>query len=173
MTHKKENHTVPVAFVPRLFTSCLGLGKLPLVPGTWGSIPAAVLFGVLCHLQVQPWIISLVMLIIVLDAAFWCVVFSPAVIEATGRKDPGEIVIDELAGQALTFLAVPLLAPEALTWRAMAVGFVGFRLFDIIKPWPCRRLEQLPAGFGILADDLMAGIYAAIVLQIYLRFFGV
>jgi len=49
---------------------------------------------------------------------------------------------------------------------------VAFRVFDVLKPWPCRRLERLPGGFGILADDLMAGIYAAIVLQIYIYYFG-
>jgi len=162
-----------IALVPRLFTSCLGLGKMPLAPGTWGSIPAAAAFGAMCHFQLPPWVISVIMLIILLDASALCILFSPPVIAATGRKDPGEIVIDELAGQSLTFLAAPLLAAAgALTWQAAAVGFVAFRIFDIVKPWPCRQLEKLPAGYGILADDLMAGVYAAIVLQVYLRYFG-
>jgi len=173
MTPTNENPTRPSAFVPRLFTSCLGLGRLPLAPGTWGSIPTALIFGLMCHFHLQAWLISLVMLVILLDGSLYCLIFSPAVIEATGKEDPGEIVTDELAGQALTFLAMPFLfTPETLTWRAVFAGFIAFRAVDSIKPWPCRRLEHLPAGFGILADDLMAGLYAAIILAVYVYYFG-
>jgi phosphatidylglycerophosphatase A len=99
-----------------------------------------------------------------------CVRFAPAAIAATGKNDPGEVVADELAGQAVTFLAVPLLSPEILSirqiWFITAGGFLLFRLFDIAKPWPICKLEKLPEGWGVLADDLMAGVFAAIVLLI-------
>jgi phosphatidylglycerophosphatase A len=102
-----------------------------------------------------------------------CVKFAPAVIAATGQADPREIVADEFAGQALTFLAIPLLTTAAIStkqiWLTTSLGFVLFRLFDILKPWPIRKLENLPKGWGILADDLLAGIFAAIVLLIILR----
>jgi len=158
--------------LPRLFTSCFGLGRLPVAPGTWGSIPAALLFGLLCHFHTPPVIVFIVMLAIAVDASTICIVFAQASVEATGKKDPPEVVTDELAGQALTFLAAPLLTGGSFTWIFVLVGFVAFRVFDVLKPWPCRRLERLPGGFGILADDLMAGIYAAIVLQIYIYYFG-
>lgn len=143
---------------------------LPVAPGTWGSIPAALLFGLLCRFHVPLLIVFIVMLAIVLAGSMICIILAPAAIEATGKKDPREVVADELAGQALTFLVAPLLVGGWLTWISVLVGFVAFRVFDVLKPWPCRRLEKLPAGFGILTDDLMAGVYAAIVLHIYIYY---
>jgi len=101
--------------------------------------------------------------------------FAPAAIAATGKNDPGEVVADEFAGQALTFLFSPFLAmgtaaPRQILITAFA-GFTLFRLFDIFKPWPIRKLEKYPAGWGILADDLLAGVFAWIVLQICIRIF--
>ena len=99
-----------------------------------------------------------------------CVRFAPVVIRATGKGDPGEVVADELAGQAVTFLFIPFLTLETFStgqiWVTTVVGFLLFRLFDIAKPWPIRRLEKLPEGWGLLADDLLAGVFAAIVLLI-------
>ena len=97
-----------------------------------------------------------------------------ATIAATGKNDPREVVADEFAGQAVTFLFSPFLAMGSATNRQILitafVGFVLFRLFDISKPWPIRKLEKYPAGWGILADDLLAGVFAWIVLQIFIRF---
>ena len=102
-----------------------------------------------------------------------CVKFAPAAIAATGRADPREVVADEFAGQAVTFLAIPFLTAAAIStrqiWAAAVLGFLLFRLFDIVKPWPIRKVEKLPNGWGILADDLLAGVYAAIVLLICFR----
>lgn len=78
-----------------------------------------------------------------------------------GRKDPGAVVIDEVAGQLITFLFVP---PGKWLW-IIVVGFLAFRLFDIWKPYPIRRLESLGGGLGIMADDVLAGIYAAMLLS--------
>jgi len=158
----------------RLLTSCFGLGRLPVAPGTWGSLPVAIIFGLMSQMQAPAVIISIVMATLALAGSVVCVKFAPAAIAATGKNDPREVVADELAGQAVTFLAAPLLSPEILSirqiWIITAGGFLLFRLFDIVKPCPIRRLEKLPEGWGVLADDLLAGVYAAIVLQIIIRF---
>lgn len=107
----------------------------------------------------------------------------------TGLKDPQFVVIDEVSGQQLTLLLalVPIALPQSralgdgplfaeflafslLNWKFLLAGFVLFRLFDIAKPFPCRHLEKLPGGWGIMADDWMAGIYAAICLRLALHF---
>jgi phosphatidylglycerophosphatase A len=153
----------------RLLTSCFGLGLLPVAPGTWGSLPPAIVFALLYYLGVPAVLISIVMAVLVLAGVVVCVKFAPVVIAATGKTDPGEVVADEFAGQALTFLAIPLLAAgTASTSQILTIavlGFLLFRLFDIVKPWPIRKLEKLPEGWGVLSDDLLAGAYAAIVLQ--------
>jgi phosphatidylglycerophosphatase A len=82
---------------------------------------------------------------------------------AVGAKDPQQVVIDEVAGTLLTVAFAPV------AWKPLLAGFVLFRAFDILKPWPIRRLEKLPEGTGIVVDDLGAGVYASIVLQLLLR----
>jgi len=76
-----------------------------------------------------------------------------------GLDDPGCVVCDEVAAFAIVFAMTPV------TWATAVVGFVWFRVFDIAKPWPIRRLERLPGGWGIMADDLLAGVFAAAALQ--------
>jgi phosphatidylglycerophosphatase A len=108
----------------------------------------------------------------------------------TGLKDPQYVVIDEVSGMHLTLILaiVPLGLPthllpaddasvfalyaalSLLNWKYLLLGFILFRVFDIWKPWPIRRLEKLPGGWGIMADDWMAGIYAAILLRVALHF---
>lgn len=154
----------------RLLTSCFGLGWLPLAPGSWGSLPPTFIFGLLCYLHTPALAVSIVMIVLALAGSIICVRFSPAVIAATGKNDPGEIVVDEIAGQSLTFLAVSFLAIEAFSTRQILIttvlGFLLYRAFDAVKPWPIHKLEKLPSGWGILADDLMAGVYAAAILLI-------
>ena len=155
---------------PELLTTCFGLGKLPICPGTWGSLPPVVLYQVLGYLwpAANPYVMAFFLI-----AGSWvCVRYAPPVIAATGKKDPGMIVADEVAGQALTMLAILLFWPENIC-NSMALGFFLFRIFDILKPWPCRRLEKLPEGVGILADDLMAGVYGGIVAAILIYFIPV
>jgi len=155
--------------VKRLFTSCFGLGFLPVCPGTFGSLPPAGLFLLLAYLGAPADWISNIMIIWAAAASVICVAFSPAVIAATGKQDPHEIVIDELAGQCVVF--VPTVFFSQLSPLLIAgFGFALFRLFDITKPFPIKKLEKLPAGWGILADDLLAGVYAAGVLLFISRF---
>jgi phosphatidylglycerophosphatase A len=115
------------------------------------------------------------MLVMLIVGCVACLVFAPASIAATGEDDPGEVVMDEFAAQALTFLAVPLTVPRDLSgWESLllaAFGFFVFRVFDIAKPWPIKKLERLPAGWGVLADDLVAGLGSAIFVYIAMRVF--
>jgi len=157
----------------RLLTSCFGLGWLPLAPGTWGSLPPTIIFALMCHLGISTLLISAVLAALALAGSVVCVKFAPAIVAATGKTDPREVVADEFAGQALTFLLVTAVADPlgacGPVWVTAAGGFLFFRFFDIVKAWPIRKFEKLPEGWGVLADDLMAGVYAAIGLLICLR----
>jgi phosphatidylglycerophosphatase A len=157
----------------RWLATCCGLGWLPPAPGTWGSLPPAVAFGLLMYFRV-PGVATMVVLgVMALGAAAACVLFAPASMAATGKNDPSEVVSDEFAAQALTFLVVPLLVPRPLTgWESFllaGVGFLAFRVIDITKPWPIKKLERFPAGWGILADDIAAAIGAAVIVYVALR----
>jgi phosphatidylglycerophosphatase A len=154
----------------RLIATCFGLGWLPVAPGTWGSLPPAIVFGVLMYLCVPGIATTIVMAVLTVVGCVACICCAPASIAVTGWQDPGEVVMDEFAAQALTFLAVPLLVPRNLCgWESLVIaafGFLMFRLFDIVKPGPIRRLERLPAGWGVLADDLVAGAASAVFVHI-------
>ncbi len=157
----------------RILTSCFGLGRLPLAPGTWGSLPVAVIFALMCHFGVPALPIAMTMSVLAVAGSVICVVFGPAVIEETGKSDPREVVADEFAGQAVTFLALPVFMPADISTRQIliitALGFVLFRIFDIVKPWPIRTLEKLPKGWGVLADDILAAVFAAILILLCLK----
>lgn len=151
----------------KLLTSCFGLGYLPVAPGTWGSLPPAVVFALMCRFGAPFVLISVVMTVLALIGSVLCVKFAPAVIAAADKTDPPEVVVDEFAGQAVVFIGAYAMGPGTII--AAVAGFLLFRFFDIVKPWPIRKLEKLPKAWGVLADDLMAGVYAAVVLQICIR----
>jgi phosphatidylglycerophosphatase A len=157
----------------RLFASCFGLGRLPLAPGTWGSLPVAAIFTALLWAAAGRVTTVIVMALLAAAGAAVCIRFGSASIEATGKDDPGEIVADEIAGQSVTFFIAGLAA-----WGAMAqagvlasafLGFFFFRLFDTLKPFPAGKLEKLPGVWGVLADDLAAGVYAGITTAVFLK----
>lgn len=154
----------------RLIASCFGLGWLPIAPGTWGSLPPVVAFGLMLLLGVPGLVNTIVMVAFVVAGSVACVACVPAVSALVGKVDPGEVVVDEVAGQAVTLLALPLLLSADLSWMqccfVTVLGFLLFRAFDIAKPWPIRKLESLPAGWGVLADDLLAGVFAAVALGV-------
>lgn len=140
--------------------SRLGVAGLsPVMPGTCGSAVAAAL---------APFIFM--PLGYAARACVLILVFIAGSLAATraekllGKKDPGQVVIDELLGQWLAYLPFSTLAP----WEYIA-GFILFRIFDISKPWPVRNLEKLPSGWGIMADDAAAGAYAMLALEIIRR----
>jgi phosphatidylglycerophosphatase A len=159
--------------VKRLLTSCFGLGWLPLAPGSWGSLPSAIIFGLACYYGGSAAIVMSLMAVLVIAGSLVCVKFSHVAVAATGKEDPNEVVADEIAGQALTFLAMPLIMNDVSGRQIVsivALGYFLFRLFDTVKPWPSYRLEEIHGGWGILADDLMAGVYAGIALFISAKF---
>jgi len=168
--HKnKSRASIRPLNAPTLALTSLGLGFLRPAPGTWGSMPPVAIAGLLVVLgQTAPITPMIVTLFVVSCIA--CVVWGVYAEARFGRKDAAEVVIDETAGQCVTLapLCVPMLAPapDALVHWIIALGaaFVLFRAADVVKPWPARSLEKLPAGWGVLLDDLAAGVYGALVL---------
>jgi len=147
-----------------------GAGKSPIAPGTVGSLAAAILLALL-QLQFRtPLSFTVVLLTVMILAGIGSVVLAPWAITHYGRKDPGAFVLDEVAGVALTMLFLPVLHGRQELW-VVATAFLAFRIFDVSKPPPCHQLEKLPAGWGILMDDLMAAVYANVLAQIVTRFF--
>jgi phosphatidylglycerophosphatase A len=141
-----------------LMATWFGIGSLPLVPGTFGSLAGLLLWWLL--VVAGGWQAALTGFIIVTVAGFW----SAGAAEARyGKKDPGHVVIDEVSGQMLALLFLPV-APAVLIG-----GFLLFRLLDILKPYPARRLESLEGAAGIMSDDLIAGLYANLLLQLLWR----
>lgn len=131
-----------------------GTGYGPIAPGTWGSLPGlAIAWGL--GRFVGPWAT-------LSAASFLAVVGVWAAGRAEvlfGEKDPGRVVVDEIAGQIVALLFV------RPTVQVVVAAFFLFRILDVLKPWPARRLEDLPGGSGIMADDLMAGLYANLILH--------
>jgi phosphatidylglycerophosphatase A len=137
-----------------------GAGMLPGAPGTWGSALAAL---ILIFTGTSVW----VLLGGILFFSVICLVWGGWAQEFLGRKDPGPVVVDEGAGICLTMLFQP---HHHQRWIVILGGFIAFRLFDITKPPPARQLEKLPSGWGILADDLAAAVYANLLCHAVLHF---
>lgn len=131
-------------------------GKIPIAPGTFGSLAA-----MLIVYFVRPyWSAPIpVQMLIILVVFFVGIPAATAIEKASGKKDPGSCVIDEVAGQMLTLL----MAPHSIA--VYIAGFFIFRFFDIVKPYPIRELEKIPQGLGIMVDDIGAGLYSLILLQ--------
>ena len=153
-----------------------GVGYLPIAPGTIGSLVGVGLFlavwgglnqileakaargeGNLLYIFTPQLAVMLLLIFIVSMAGIWAATRAE---RATQKKDPSIVVIDEVAGQMIALLSGPFWIQ---TWWSILSAFVLFRLFDIWKPYPIRRLEELESGLGIMADDLLAGVYALIV----------
>ena len=138
----------------RILATWFGCGYSPVAPGTVGAAAAVLIAYFLGWDRVANGIAGVLIGLIGIVAA-------TLEAQASGRKDPGHVVIDEVAGQWIT-----LAGATAFNWKSYLIGFVLFRLFDIWKPAPVRQLERLPTGTGIMADDLMAGVYGAVVLYL-------
>jgi phosphatidylglycerophosphatase A len=139
----------------------LGCGYFPVAPGTAGSALGVALVIALRQTSLQPLWLA-VCLAALTGLLFLVGVWSAGKAEKVfGRVDPGQVVIDEVAGQIITFVATP-----RVTWKGLIIGFILFRAFDIIKPFPARRAERFSGGWGIMVDDVVAGLYSLIVLVI-------
>jgi phosphatidylglycerophosphatase A len=143
-----------------------GAGLLKPGPGTYGSISALLLWFISIHVF-HPTALAQTIgtAIAALAATLIGIPAATIVARESGRKDPGHVVIDEVAGQLIALIAIPA------DWRHAALSLLLFRLFDILKPPPVRQLERLPAGTGIMLDDVAAGVLALIVAHIALLFF--
>ena len=138
-----------------------GAGLLRPGPGTYGSISALLLWYAASHtLHPTPLALAIGTAIAASLAALIGIPAATIVARESGRKDPGHVVIDEVAGQLIALIAIPA------DWRHAAISLILFRLFDILKPPPIRQLERLPAGTGIMLDDVAAGLFALVVAQV-------
>ncbi|MEC9274479.1 MAG: phosphatidylglycerophosphatase A [Candidatus Neomarinimicrobiota bacterium] len=135
--------------------TCFKVGYLPLAPGTWGSVFAILLWWVLLK-DLNTYIFGVVIIIFLLIG----IVVSNIIIDQSGDHDPSHIIIDELVGQWLALF----LLPEG--FFNIAISFILFRFFDIIKPWPIRLIEKLPKGLGVMSDDLTAGLITLVLIQV-------
>ncbi|HEY2843983.1 MAG TPA: phosphatidylglycerophosphatase A [Bryobacteraceae bacterium] len=140
----------------RILGTCFFLGNVPKAPGTAGSLGAAAVALWLHVIYGIPGAGFAVYAFLLLAPASWA---AGRVAEDIGKKDPQIVVIDEWVGQWIT-----LAGATVLNWKSFLAAFVLFRLFDIWKPPPIRQIEKIPGGAGIVLDDAMAGIYAALVL---------
>ncbi|MFO7958438.1 MAG: phosphatidylglycerophosphatase A [Candidatus Brocadiia bacterium] len=141
----------------KLIGSALGLGYLPVAPGTWASAAAAGVYW-LVRLGFGN-VASAVAAVLCLLTLALGVGAGTRAEKVYGKEDPGHFVLDELAGQWLTY-ALFWWGSPALT---VVTGFLTFRLLDVLKPFPVRRLEKLPGGWGVMTDDLGAAVYAAVL----------
>ncbi|MEP6921099.1 MAG: phosphatidylglycerophosphatase A [bacterium] len=151
-----------------------GVGYLPLAPGTWGSLVGVGIYFLLQSLTdrlirwpvrtnsvlvISPWAIfiavELATIAVVTLIGIWAATRTE---KLSGRKDPGKVVVDEVTGQLIALL--PLAPRPGLS--SVVLAFALFRFFDIVKPYPARRFEKLESGLGIMSDDIVAGLYAAV-----------
>ena len=152
----------PIDYLALAIATC-GVGYLPLAPGTFGSLVGVGIFLLLAHAN------PLVIVVAILAVTFAGIWAGSRVEQVSGRKDPGKVVVDEVAGQMIALFPLTLFA----RWSTGAVilSFILFRFFDIVKPYPANRLQDLDGGMGIMFDDLVAGVYGAVVVSIILRIF--
>jgi len=141
----------------RVIASFFGIGFFPVAPGTFASLAIVLLYRwLLCPLAL-PQLLLIVLLLLVLG-----VPAAAAYASELKKNDPGRVVVDEAAGQLLVLVSV---SPD---WTLLVIGFLLFRFFDIVKPFPIRKLEGLPGGWGIMADDVAAALMAKLLLHLFI-----
>lgn len=139
----------------RIIASFFGLGYFPVAPGTLASLAVVLLYHFLISSLAPPYLVLISLLLLILGV--------PAAASYSSelkQPDPRRVVVDEAVGMLLVLLFVP---PD---WTPLAIGFLLFRLFDIIKPYPIRKLEKIPGGWGIMADDVAAALMAKVLLHV-------
>jgi phosphatidylglycerophosphatase A len=152
-TLPESGSAAPTPLWATLVATFFGVGRLKPGPGTWGSAATVLLWAALAHTLAPSWrtpvaiAMALLVTLIGIPAA-------TQVARSSGTKDPQFVVVDEVAGQLVALIGVPL------AWKSFLAGFILFRAFDIVKPPPVRQLEALPEGAGIVLDDVAAGLYA-------------
>lgn len=161
--------------VARIFGSAFGLGRIPFAPGTWGSFGTLVLFNAifgvagkfdgLLPLEGRDPALLMGVVVAVIVVLFWIGRgLGDRALRDWGDQDPAPFVLDEVVGQLIALIPLAGAPAEPLP---LLIAFMGFRFCDILKPPPCRRLEALPGGLGIMADDVAAGLFALIPVLIF------
>lgn len=141
----------------KIIATFFGVGFTPLAPGTAASLITVILYKYLLYRMSWPFYLGLVFVIYI--AGVWT---STQYSLQLGQKDPGKVVIDEVAGQLLALFMLPP------TWFLMIMSFFLFRFFDIFKPPIIKKAESFSRGWGIMLDDIVAGIYTSIIINLYL-----
>jgi phosphatidylglycerophosphatase A len=148
-------------FLARIISTGLGVGYSPLAPGTMGALLILIVFWICPEMSSLQLLLVIIGLTVI--GIYTATVTEREMQSKVGQdrgRDPGIIVIDEIIGMLIALFALPK------TSRFMIIAFILFRIFDIMKPYPARRMEKLPAGWGIVMDDIIAGIYANLAIQI-------
>ncbi len=130
-------------------------GYFPIAPGTVGSAAGLLVYAIVRWTQ-SP-VVEVALIVGLFAAGVWAATTAE---QYFGGIDPGPVVIDEVVGMLITLAFIPA------GWSAAIAGFVLFRVFDVVKPYPANRFEQLHGGLGVMADDAMAGVYANISLRL-------
>jgi phosphatidylglycerophosphatase A len=158
-----NTRAVPKSRFSWLIATFFGIGHLQPGSGTWAAAVTVLLWWTASHWLPAGELLPLALLASVVITLIG-IPPSTVVARESGRKDPGFVVIDEVAGQMIALIGIPV------HWKYLLASFILFRSFDIVKPFPLRRLEALPGGAGIMMDDVGAGLYALVLLQIWLHF---
>lgn len=144
-------------FIVKFTASGLGTGYAPIFPGTWGTIPGVVLAWFLFG---YGWPLQVGLTVAMLAVGVW----AASEAEHYYGHDGKTIVIDEIAGIMLAYIMVPII------WQYYLLGFVIFRILDIVKPFPAAQCESLPRGWGVMGDDFVVGVYTGVILQVLIYF---
>ncbi|MBN2372751.1 phosphatidylglycerophosphatase A [bacterium] len=140
--------------------SLFGIGYIPFCPGTFGTFAAIFLYAVIARFSLYSQVGAIFVIFFI---GVWAAQKAEKILN---KKDPTVVVIDEAAGYLLTMCFLPFSITVSL------IGFFLFRIFDILKPFPIKRLEKISGGWGIMMDDILAGIYSSVVLRVILYFIG-
>lgn len=176
LAKEKLKAKTPLDYFALALTTC-GVGYIPLAPGTYGSLVGVGIYllavyieqgvysrygldGVTnAHLTAWIHVVNMVLFLLFCLLGIWA---SGRATHLFQNKDPQKVVVDEVIGQLITFLFIPFV----VSWHFVLAGFLLFRLFDIWKPYPIDSLQNLPAGIGVCADDILAGVYAGTCLML-------
>lgn len=152
--------SLPFRHPASLIATCFGAGLMPVAPGTWGSLAALPVAWLVERAAGRIGLAAALCLVIA--AGIWA---SETIVRRGTARDPGLIVIDEVAGMFLTLLFIPL------TWLGVAVAFVLFRAADVVKPFPANWCDaHVHGGLGVMLDDLVAGLYAGLVTWLFMEY---
>lgn len=146
-----------------LAIATVGVGFIPIAPGTFGSLVGVGIYLLVKLIVLSSFVSNIVLILAILVITLAGIWAASQAERLFGRKDPGKVVVDEVAGQLISLLPVAILpVSSGQVW--VMVSFILFRFFDIVKPYPARRMERMHGGLGIMCDDLIAGVYAAVVI---------